>query len=266
MRTVFSIVNQKGGVGKTTTAVNLATALSISGKSCLVIDLDPQGNASTGFAVTSEQRSPGSYEVLLQKCEILDAIRPTEVSGLGIVPSRVELANVEHEIHLIENREFLLKAAIDSLPERYDSIIIDCPPGLGFLTTNALVSSGKVLVPLQCEFYALEGLSQILRVIKKVKVDLNPNLNLDGILLTMYDPRNKLSFQVEEDVREVMGSIVYKTIIPRNIKISESPSHGKPVLLYDHKCIGSEAYVNLAAEVLKRGSFGGLNKKVASGI
>ncbi len=260
MRTVFSIVNQKGGVGKTTTAVNLATALSISGKSCLVIDLDPQGNASTGFSITSEQRTPGSYEVLMQKSSILDVIRPTEVSGLGLIPSRVELSNVEQELTKFKEREFLLKKAIDTLPDRYDSVIIDCPPGLGFLTTNALVASGKVLIPLQCEFYALEGLSQILRVIKKVKLELNSDLNLDGILLTMYDPRNKLSFQVEEDVREVMGSIVYKTIIPRNIKISESPSHGKPVLLYDHKCIGSEAYVNLAAEVLKRGSFGGIVK------
>lgn len=260
MRTVFSIVNQKGGVGKTTTAVNLATALSISGKSCLVIDLDPQGNASTGFSVTSEQRVPGSYEVLSQKSNILDSIRPTEVSGLGIIPSRVDLADLEHELFNYENKEFLLKSSINSLPDRYNSIIIDCPPGLGFLTTNALVASDRVLVPLQCEFYALEGLSQILRVIKRVKNNLNPDLNLDGILLTMYDSRNKLCFQVEEDVREVMGSIVYKTIIPRNIKISESPSHGKPVLLYDHKCIGAEAYVNLAAEVLKKGNFGGLVK------
>ena len=159
-----------------------------------------------------------------------------------------------------------MKSSISFLPDRYNSIIIDCPPGLGFLTTNALTASDRVLVPLQCEFFALEGLSQILRVIKKVKAELNPGLNLDGILLTMYDSRNKLSFQVEEDVREVMGSIVYKTIIPRNIKISESPSHGKPVLLYDHKCIGSEAYINLAAEVLKKGNFGGLVKSWEKGV
>ena len=258
MRTVFSIVNQKGGVGKTTTAVNLATALSISGKSCVVIDLDPQGNASTGFAIQSDRRKPGSYEVLTEKVELADAIKSTEVNGLGIVPSSVSLSNAEYEVNSEKEKEFILKSAIEKLPVDYSAIIIDCPPGLGFLTTNALAASNKVLIPLQCEFYALEGLSQILRVIKNVKTQLNESLDLDGILLTMYDSRNKLSFQVEEDVREVMGSAVYETIIPRNIKISEAPSHGKPILLYDHSCVGSEAYVNLAAEVLKKGNFGGL--------
>ena len=258
MRTVFSIVNQKGGVGKTTTAVNLATALSISGKSCVVIDLDPQGNASTGFAVQSDRRKPGSYEVLTEKVELADAIKSTEVNGLGIVPSSVSLSNAEYEVNSEKEKEFILKSAIEKLPVDYSAIIIDCPPGLGFLTTNALAASNKVLIPLQCEFYALEGLSQILRVIKNVKSQLNESLDLDGILLTMYDSRNKLSFQVEEDVREVMGSAVYETIIPRNIKISEAPSHGKPILLYDHSCVGSEAYVNLAAEVIKKGNFGGL--------
>ena len=260
MRTVFSIVNQKGGVGKTTTAVNLATALSITGKSCLVIDLDPQGNASTGFAIDPGRRKPGTYEVLTEKVEIVDAIKATEVNGLGVVPSRVSLANAEYEVPVESEKEFILKKAIDKLPKQYSAIIVDCPPGLGFLTTNALAASDKVLIPLQCEFYALEGLSQILRVIKSVKSELNSSLDLDGILLTMYDSRNKLSFQVEEDVREVMGSAVYKTIIPRNIKISEAPSHGKPILLYDHNCIGSEAYVNLAAEVLQKGNFGGLSE------
>ncbi|MFL2660686.1 MAG: ParA family protein [Alphaproteobacteria bacterium] len=260
-RTVFSIVNQKGGVGKTTTAVNLATALSITGKSCLVIDLDPQGNASTGFAVPSDRRTPGTYEVLTRRVNMIDAVKATEINGLGVVPSRVDLADAEKEISQTEqDKEYILKNAIEKLPQQYSAIIVDCPPGLGFLTTNALAASDKVLIPLQCEFYALEGLSQILRVIKQVNTNLNSNLDLDGILLTMHDSRNKLSVQVEEDVREVMGNAVYKTIIPRNIKISESPSHGKPVLLYDHACIGSEAYVNLAAEVLGKGNFGGLNE------
>ena len=167
MRTVFSIVNQKGGVGKTTTAVNLATALSITGKSCLVIDLDPQGNASTGFAVDPGRRKPGTYEVLTEKVDIVDAIKSTEVNGLGVVPSRVSLANAEYEVPEESEKEFILKKAIDRLPKQYSAIIVDCPPGLGFLTTNALAASDKVLIPLQCEFYALEGLSQILRVIKK---------------------------------------------------------------------------------------------------
>ena len=260
-RTVFSIVNQKGGVGKTTTAVNLATALSISGKSCLVVDLDPQGNASTGFSINSNRRKPGTYEVLTQRVGMIDAIKPTEVNGLGIVPSRVDLANAETEIpSTVEEKEYILKNAIEKLPQQYSAIIVDCPPGTGFLTINALAASDKVLIPLQCEFYALEGLSQILRVIKQVNSELNADLDLDGILLTMHDSRNKLSIQVEEDVREVMGKAVYKTIIPRNIKISESPSHGKPVLLYDHACIGSEAYVSLAAEVLGKGNFGGLSE------
>ena len=185
-------------------------------------------------------------------------------------PAEIEMAGLKGWKDQIVDKlnkgvEHLLKSAIAQLPQQYSAIIVDCPPGLGFLTTNALVASQKVLIPLQCEFYALEGLSQILRVIKKVKEQLNPGLNLDGILLTMYDSRNKLSVQVEEDVRAVMGSAVYKTIIPRNIKISESPSHGKPVLLYDHKCIGSEAYVDLAAEVLRKGNFGGLNDNENTG-
>ena len=202
--------------------------------------------------------SQGSYEVLTEKVELADAIKSTEVNGLGIVPSSVSLSNAEYEVNTDKDKEFILKSAIENFPVDYSAIIIDCPPGLGFLTTNALAASNKVLIPLQCEFYALEGLSQILRVIKNVKSQLNESLDLDGILLTMYDSRNKLSFQVEEDVREVMGSAVYETIIPRNIKISEAPSHGKPILFYDHSCVGSEAYVNLAAEVLKKGNFGGL--------
>ena len=255
---IIAIANQKGGVGKTTTVINLATAMAACGKKTLIIDADPQGNASTGFAIQSNKRQPGAYEVLTKRVELADAIKPTEVNGLGVVPSSVSLAKAEYEINSGQGNEYILKEAIEKLPVDFSAIIIDCPPGLGFLTTNALTASNKVLIPLQCEFYALEGLSQILRVIKDIKSGLNSSLDLDGILLTMYDSRNKLSFQVEEDVREVMGSAVYETIIPRNIKISEAPSHGKPILLYDHSCVGSEAYVNLAAEVLKRGNFGGL--------
>ena len=258
MRTVFSIVNQKGGVGKTTTAVNLATALCATGKSCLIIDLDPQGNASTGLGVPINNRKPGVYEVLSESVEMADTVKSTDVNGLGLVPSTVNLSEVESFVKTSENKYLILKNAIEKLPREYTAIIIDCPPGLNFLTINALAASNKVLVPLQCEFYALEGLSQILREIKKVNELLNPELILDGILLTMYDSRNKLSVQVEEDVREVMGGAVYKTIIPRNVKISEAPSHGQPVILYDSHCIGSEAYINLAAEVLGKGNFGGV--------
>ena len=258
MRTIFSIVNQKGGVGKTTTAVNLATALCATGKSCLIVDLDPQGNASTGLGVPVNNRKPGVFEVLSESVDMADTVKSTDVNGLGLIPSTVSLSDVEKSIVKTDDKDYILKNAIDSLPHEYSAIIIDCPPGLNFLTINALAASNKVLIPLQCEFYALEGLSQILREIKKVNESLNPDLNLDGILLTMYDSRNKLSVQVEEDVREVMGSAVYKTIIPRNVKISEAPSHGQPVILYDSQCIGSEAYINLAAEVLGKGNFGGV--------
>ena len=258
MRTIFSIVNQKGGVGKTTTAVNLATALCATGKTCLIVDLDPQGNASTGLGVPVNNRKPGVFEVLNESIDMADTVKSTDVNGLGLVPSTVNLSDVEKSLPNIDEKDFILKNAIDKLPNEYSAIIIDCPPGLNFLTINALAASNKVLIPLQCEFYALEGLSQILREIKKVNESLNPDLNLDGILLTMYDSRNKLSVQVEEDVREVMGKAVYKTIIPRNVKISEAPSHGQPVILYDSQCIGSEAYINLAAEVLGKGNFGGV--------
>jgi len=245
-------------VGKTTTAVNLATALCATGKSCLIVDLDPQGNASTGLGVPVNNRKPGVFEVLSESVDMADTVKSTDINGLGLIPSTVNLSDVEKSIVKTDDKDYILKNAIDRLPNEYSAIIIDCPPGLNFLTINALAASNKVLIPLQCEFYALEGLSQILREIKKVNESLNPDLNLDGILLTMYDSRNKLSVQVEEDVREVMGAAVYKTIIPRNVKISEAPSHGQPVILYDSQCIGSEAYINLAAEVLGKGNFGGV--------
>ena len=208
MRTIFSIVNQKGGVGKTTTAVNLATALCATGKSCLIVDLDPQGNASTGLGVPVNNRRPGVFEVLSESVDMADTVKSTDVNGLGLIPSTVNLSDVEKSIVKTDNKDFILKNAIESLPNEYSAIIIDCPPGLNFLTINALAASNKVLIPLQCEFYALEGLSQILREIKKVNESLNPELNLDGILLTMYESRNKLSVQDEGDVREVMGAAV----------------------------------------------------------
>ena len=258
MTNIISVINQKGGVGKTTTVINLAASLSIMGQTNLVIDLDPQGNASTGLGVPVNNRKPGAYEVLSEKIAMADTVKSTDINGLGLVPSMVNLSEVESVVKSSESKDFILKSAIEELPSEYSAIIIDCPPGLNFLTINALAASNKVLIPLQCEFYALEGLSQILREIKKVNESLNPELILDGILLTMYDSRNKLSVQVEEDVREVMGAAVYKTIIPRNVKISEAPSHGQPVILYDSQCIGSEAYINLAAEVLGKGNFGGV--------
>ena len=252
MRTIFSIVNQKGGVGKTTTAVNLATALCATGKTCLIIDLDPQGNASTGLGVPVNNRKPGAYEVLSEKISMADTVKSTDVNGLGLVPSMVNLSDVESVVKYADNKDSILKSAIEELPSEYSAIIIDCPPGLNFLTINALAASNKVLIPLQCEFYALEGLSQILREIKKVNESLNPELILDGILLTMYDSRNKLSVQVEEDVREVMGAAVYKTIIPRNVRLSEAPSHALPAIIYDQTCTGSLAYINLAKELINR--------------
>jgi len=251
-RRVLAVANQKGGVGKTTTAINLATALAAVKCRTLLIDFDPQGNASTGLGFDRHHRPVTSYDLLMGEARLADAAIPTAVPGLDLVPSVVDLSGAEIELAHAERREFRLKSALSGEMGDYDYVVIDCPPALGLLTINALVAVDSLLIPLQCEFFALEGLSQLLDTVKRVKANLNPRLNLLGIVLTMYDKRNNLSAQVAADVRNHMGPMVYDTVIPRNVRISEAPSHGKPALLYDVDCAGSRAYLHLASEVLRR--------------
>lgn len=249
---IFAIVNQKGGVGKTTTAVNLATALAAAGKRVLLIDFDPQGNASTGLGITRQNRRVTSYDVLLAGVSVVEAAVPTPIPLLSLVPSSVDLSGAEIELVEISGREFRLRKALEGISGAYDYVLIDCPPSLGLLTLNALVAAHAVLVPLQCEFYALEGLSHLVRTVERVKKSLNPGLEIQGVVLTMFDKRNNLSDLVAADVRGHFGDKVYDTVIPRNVRISEAPSHGKPVLIYDFRSAGAQAYIHLASEVLRR--------------
>ena len=249
---IISVANRKGGVGKTTTTINIATALSAIDKKVLVVDFDPQGNATTSMGIAKQKGQASSYDVLIGKCKVTDAIIHTDLPRFDIIPSSPDLAAAEIELVELKEREFVLKKAISRLADVYDYVLIDCPPSLNLITINALVSSNSVMVPLQCEFLALEGLADLMKNINAIKRNFNPALALQGIILTMYSKQNNLSQMIEADVRKYFGDKVYQTVIPRSVRIAEAPSHGMPILIYDFKSSGAQAYIQLAKEVLKR--------------
>ncbi len=250
---ITAVVNQKGGVGKTTTAINLGAAFAAVNRRTVVVDLDPQGNASTGLGVPARDRRPSSYELLSGEASFGDCLRATTVPGLSVVPASVELSGLDLELYGDADRTLRLRNELSAAElSNVDWILIDCPPSLNLLTVNALAAASSVLVPLQCEFFALEGLSQLLGTIERVKKSLNKTLTIEGIILTMFDKRNNLSQQVAEDVQQTLGDTVFDTIIPRNVRLSEAPSHALPGLIYDHACAGSQAYIRLAGEILRR--------------
>ena len=252
MSKIISVANQKGGVGKTTTAINLAACLALSGQKVLIIDIDPQGNASSGLGVNLRENQKGIYELLAGNASLDQVIYPTEIDTLKIIPSNVDLAGAEIELVGRDHREKILSMALNGVNAEYEFIVIDCPPSLGLLTLNALTVSQSVLIPMQCEYYALQGLSHLLKTLQRIKKSINPSLKVEGILLTLYDNRTLLTSQVENHVKKYFSEFLMKTIIPRNIRLSEAPSHGKPIILYANRSKGSDSYVELAQEVIQR--------------
>ena len=251
MSKIIAVANQKGGVGKTTTNVNLSACLAVMGKRVLTIDIDPQGNTTSGLGIEKNKVERSIYDVLINGADAADAILPTRIEKLDIIVSNIQLAGAEIEMVPMMSRENILKKAIQPLRERYDYIFIDCPPSLGLITVNALTASDKLLVPIQCEYYALEGLTQLVNTFQLVKRHLNPDLEIEGVVLTMFDARTNLSIQVVDEVKKYFRNKVYTTIIPRNVRLGEAPSHGLPIILYDPKCVGAEAYTELAEEMIE---------------